>query len=345
MLGYFSRGYVSKTVVLMTSLLVNLAGCQQSAPTTLALHLGSMDKCQQYQGLPPHFPQETTHHQTTAGMAFIKAGSLQIGTSKGYKDELPLSSGKPIDIPAFWIDQTEVTNAQFAQFVKATGYVTDAEKQGGGAVFIAPKPDEAIFENSWWHYVKGANWQHPFGPDSNIVGKGHEPVVLVTQNDAEHYAQWLGHDLPTEAQWEFAAKGRQEDESLNHAPHDQHGAPTANYWQGNFPTNNLKTDHFEGVAPVGCFAADQNGLYDMIGNVWEWTKDAYSGSHDEHQQEHGGNPALTRTQQFASSKAVIKGGSYLCAANYCVRYRAAARYPQEIDLPTTHVGFRTVLNL
>lgn len=351
---------------LLCSVLLALTACQRGEPisaksgktaqpsaSTITLPLGSLPRCQQYSGLPAHWLKDQT-----AGMAYIPAGQFSLGSTQGYRDELPLSNGQQTSIKAFWIDQTEVTNAQFASFVKATNYVTDAEKQGGAAVFIAPKAGEAIHNNSWWHYVEGANWQHPAGPHSTITGKAHEPVVLLTRNDAEHYAVWLGRDLPTEAQWEYAAKAQAGDnKQQGHAPHDAHGSPAANYWQGDFPLRNDQTDHFSGLAPVGCYAPNAFGLYDMIGNVWEWTQTPYTSSHDqtaeESHQNHGGNassvfrqsPAHGLQPNIGGAVGVIKGGSYLCAANYCVRYRAAARFPQEVDLATNHVGFRTVLNI
>ena len=353
--------------VLIALALLSLSACQRSeqasstaetatekaAASTISLQLGNLSSCQQYAGLPQSWLKAKT-----AGMAYIPAGQFKLGSTQGYRDELPLSNSQQTGINAFWIDQTEVTNAQFFSFVKATGYVTDAEKQGGAAVFIAPKTDEAIHNNSWWHYVKGASWQHPAGPNSNIQGKEHEPVILLTRNDAEHYAVWLGRDLPTEAQWEYAAKAQAvDDQQQGHAPHDAHGAPAANYWQGDFPLRNDQTDHFAGLAPVGCYAPNAFGLYDMIGNVWEWTQTPYSTSHDDSteasHQNHGGDASSAFRQNHShglqpsigGAVGVIKGGSYLCAANYCVRYRAAARFPQEVDLATNHVGFRTVLNI
>lgn len=353
--------------VLVAFALLSLSACQRSeqasstvetatekaAASTIPLQLGSLSSCQHYSGLPTNWLKAKT-----AGMAYIPAGQFRLGSTQGYRDELPLSSGQQTGINAFWIDQTEVTNAQFASFVKVTGYVTDAEKQRGAAVFIAPKTGEAIHNNSWWHYVKGASWQHPAGPNSNIQGKEHEPVILLTRNDAEHYAVWLGRDLPTEAQWEYAAKAQAGDnKQQGHAPHDAHGTPAANYWQGDFPLRNDQTDHFAGLAPVGCYAPNAFGLYDMIGNVWEWTQTPYSSSHDDStdasHQNHGGDASSVFRQSHShgvqpnidGAIGVIKGGSYLCAANYCVRYRAAARFPQEVDLATNHVGFRTVLNI
>ena len=244
---------------------------------------------------------------------------------------------------SFWIDATEVTNAQFAAFVAATGYVTDAERQGGGAVFRPPvlSPDGSG-DNTWWKFAPGADWRHPEGPQSTIKGAENAPVVQVTRADALAYATWLGRTLPNEAQWEAAAKAGRDDASLERTPLDVKGKPTANFWQGSFPFENKADDGFVSRAPVGCFVANPYGLYDTIGNVWEWTRDAYTGPH----QPHGhGNAAPGRATHNASAGAevsVIKGGSYLCAANYCVRYRASARHPHESDLPASHVGFRTI---
>lgn len=210
--------------------------------------------------------------QAHAGQVLVPAGWVRLGTEDGYPDERPAAA--PVQVKAFWMDRTEVTNAQFAAFVKATGHVTDAEKQGGGAVFELPTPD-ALRERplAWWRFVPGANWRHPKGPGSDLRGHWAEPVVLVTQADALAYARWLGHDLPTEAEWEHAAKAGRNDRRLDAAPTDPRGRPTANYWQGSFPLNNLAQDGFAGLAPVGCYAANRWGLHDLIGNAWEWTRD------------------------------------------------------------------------
>jgi len=277
--------------------------------------------------------------QAHAGQVLVPPGWVRLGTDGGYPDERPASS--PVQVKAFWMDRTEVTNAQFAAFVKATGHVTDAERQGGGAVFEVPTPD-ALRERplAWWRFVTGANWRHPKGPGSELRGHWAEPVVLVTQADALAYARWLGRDLPTEAEWEHAAKAGRNDSRLDVAPTDPRGRPTANYWQGSFPLNDLAQDGFAGLAPVGCYAANRWGLHDLIGNAWEWTRDAHTGSHQNHA---NGDPSLLRTSlPRPSARAVIKGGSFLCSPDYCVRYRASAREAQEPDLATSHVGFRTV---
>lgn len=284
--------------------------------------------------LPKGFPK-----QAHAGQVLVPSGWLRLGTEDGYPDERPASA--PVQVKAFWMDRTEVTNAQFAAFVKATGHVTDAERQGGGAVFEVPTPD-ALRERplAWWRHVPGANWRQPKGPGSDLRGHWAEPVVLVTQADALAYARWLGRDLPTEAEWEHAAKAGRSDRRLDAAPTDPRGRPTANYWQGSFPLNDLAQDGFAGLAPVGCYAANRWGLHDLIGNAWEWTRDAHTGAHQNHA---NGDPSLLRASlPRQAARTVIKGGSFLCSPDYCVRYRASAREAQEPDLATSHVGFRTV---
>jgi len=222
------------------------------------------------------------------------------------------------------VDATEVTNQQFAAFVEGTGYVTDAEKiqQGfeaaGGAVFTIPTAENS----SWWRFVEGANWRHPEGPDSSIKGKPLDPVVQVTLKDARAYASWAKRRLPIEAEWELAAKagGAHLPIAVNEGTSGQ--PKEANTWQGAFPLQNTVIDGFDSRAPIGCFEPNSYGLYDMIGNVWEWTETPW-GNDQSH---------------------VIKGGSYLCAENYCRRYTVSARESQDITLSTNHIGFRTVAN-
>lgn len=277
-----------------------------------------------------------------AGQVRIPEGHFNMGSSQGYADERPV---RPQAVKAFWIDRTEVTNAQFAAFVAATSYVTAAEKQGGSAVFVIPSEAELRSRPmAWWRYVKGANWQHPGGPHTDIKGKDRYPAVHLTQADALAYAHWLGRDLPTEAEWEYAAKAGLDTPELDTAPRNHAGKPAANYWQGSFPLLDTAEDGFKGLAPVACFAPNAWGLYDTIGNVWEWTKDPYQGPQQNHA---NGDPTVVSPSRptTASAPQVIKGGSFLCSPDYCVRYRASARESQAPDIATSHVGFRTVSRL
>ncbi len=257
-------------------------------------------------------------------------------------------------VQGFWMDRTEVTNTQFAAFVKATGYVTTAERpvdmqshpglppdmqQPGAVVFTQPRAiSHSDDVRQWWRYVPGANWRHPGGPSTTIVGKESHPVVAVTIEDAQAYARWAGHELPTEREWEWAARAMQTQPPGNTQQPDQ-----ANSWQGEFPVNNSQKDGFAGTAPVGCFAPNPFGLYDMIGNVWELTADRYSDHHAPAENLPPDQPPLAQRPNASGAPQVIKGGSYLCAPNYCMRYRAGARQPQEADLATNHIGFRTIV--
>ncbi|MEQ8268105.1 MAG: formylglycine-generating enzyme family protein [Parvibaculum sp.] len=263
------------------------------------------------------------------GMVWIAGGSFTMGDTL-YPEERPL---REIAVDGFWMDRTEVTNAEFAEFVAATNYVTVAERavdtarhpdlppdmqKPGAVVFIMPNDVNGTGDISqWWQYIPGANWRHPGGSDTSIEGRAHFPVTAVAYEDALAYARWKGRALPTEAQWEWAARERKPE-----LPMDRAQPKEANTWQGLFPVINEAEDGFVGIAPVGCFEPNALGLYDMIGNLWEWTSDVYAGT---------------------AAARVIKGGSWLCAPNYCLRYRPGARQPQEEDLATTHLGFRTVL--
>ena len=262
-------------------------------------------------------------------MVWIEGGRMTLGADPKYPEEGP---PRDVKVEGFWISATEITNAQFAQFVKATGYKTEAERdppelpgappemlQPGSAVFRVPSADNP----NWWSWVPGAQWRNPSGPGSSIEGRGNDPVVQVTYNDALAYAQWAGHSLPNEDQWEFAARAG---EAALPVPVSQSGKAKANYYQGVFPARDLGEDGFTSRAPVGCFEANAFGLYDMIGNVWEWTTSA-------------ARPGQPQTPQ---ARHIIKGGSFLCAANYCARYRPSARQFQERDLGTDHIGFRVV---
>jgi formylglycine-generating enzyme len=255
-----------------------------------------------------------------------------------------------------------VTNAQFREFVTATGYVTLAERgldpathpgmakellAPGSVVFIPPTNVASGGRiTQWWQYVPGASWREPTGPGSSIAGKDNHPVVHIAYEDALAYARWRRRELPTEAQWEFAARGGRDGEDDWSSAFDAEGKLIANSWQGIFPVYNTNEDGYAGTAPVGCFRPNGYGLYDMIGNVWEWTSDWYRPGHP---REKAINPTGPELQDLAltagqSPSRVIKGGSFLCASNYCARYRPAARQPQEVDLGAAHLGFRTVLN-
>jgi len=300
--------------------------------------LGTREACERYEGLPVVSSSENGH----AGMVWVPPGSFIVGSRHGYADERPASDATTVE--GFWIDRTEVTNAQFAAFVESTGFVTEAERGGASAVFEpraipdGGRADETADDApSWWRHVPGADWRHPEGPASSLEGRMNQPVVQVTFADATAYARWRGGALPTEVEWEFAARsgGALEDAG---APVDDAGRPTANYWQGQFPNENAAKDGYRGRAPVGCFPANSLGIYDMIGNVWELTRDPYRGQRPAHCTGHVEGP-----KDLDAEPAVIKGGSFLCAASYCARYRSSARHPHEAHLAAAHVGFRTVM--
>ena len=275
-----------------------------------------------------------------------------MGAGAKYREEMP---PRKVEVEGFWISQTEVTNAQFAEFTEATGYLTLAEKgldpekfpelpdeliQPGSATFIEP-PEGAATSNlsSWWKYIGGASWRQPDGPGSSVEGMDNYPVVHIALEDAIAYADWKGHRLPTEAEYEYASRGGVSGQTYAWGEElTPEGKHKANTWQGIFPFHNTAEDGFKGTAPVGCYEPNGYGLYDMIGNVWEWTSTAYFPSHrvPDNAPERGFDPS-----QPGIAVGVIKGGSYLCAANYCARYRPAARQPQTLDLGTNHIGFRT----
>ncbi|ATH99066.1 formylglycine-generating enzyme family protein [Alcaligenes faecalis] len=323
--------------------------------------------CQAYSGIPAGFGPAQKGVANQAGLVPIPSGRFLMGSDEGYPEEKPVH---PVEVQAFQIDQHEVTNAQFAQFVAATGYVTQAERvpefppnvqvpeqyrQPGSAVFTPPAAthDHDQHEGheqhappgnyNWWVWVPGANWRHPGGPDTNLNGRDNHPVVHIAYEDALAYARWLGRDLPTEEQWEFAARGGLEAATYpwGNTP-EVRGRLMANTWQGNFPAKNLLRDGYEGTAPVGCFPANNYELWDSVGNVWEWTRSAWQPQHRPLTPE----PLIAAARDANGNPAmgVIKGGSFLCAANFCVRYRPASRQPQETTMSTQHVGFRTVLN-
>ncbi|NET42869.1 MAG: formylglycine-generating enzyme family protein [Okeania sp. SIO2B3] len=295
-------------------------------------------------------------------MVFIPGGDFKMGSDKPeFIEELPVED---VSVSSFCIDSHEITNAQFTKFVEDTGYVTiaerplskeqfpdlpDEQRSPGSLVFEPPAEGiQQVAYLSWWHWVTGANWQHPYGPDSNISGKENHPVVHIAYEDALAYAKWAGKQLPTEAQWEYAARGGLKESTYTWG--QEYSAKKANTWQGIFPFLNTKADGYLGTAPVASFSANGYGLYDMTGNVWEWTADWYRVERKD--MAHSVNPEGPRQAESFDPKKpaegavhVIKGGSHLCAPNYCSRYRPAARESQSPDTGTTHIGFRLVKNL
>ena len=295
-----------------------------------------------------------------AGMVLIKGGAFLQGAAGARPEEGP---PRRTQVGSFWIDRTEVTNDDFARFVQATGYVTLAERPLDPGAYPglpadALKPSAIVFVGGdpqagpgrWWRVVQGANWRHPQGPDSSIKGKGALPVVQVAYEDALAYARWLGRDLPTEAEWEYAARGGLANAaySWGDKPLDPE-APQANVWQGPFPAVDAGADGYKArVAPVGCFAANGYGLHDMAGNVWEWTRDWYAPGLDPDDARDPQGPPEARAHDPRTPgerRRVIKGGSFLCADNFCFRYRPPAREAGPTDTGSDHVGFRTVLRL
>ena len=296
------------------------------------------------------------------GMVWVPTGSFDLGDAV-YPEEGPL---RRVKLDGFWMDRTEVTNEQFGQFVKATGYVTVAERdvdpklhpglppemrQPGAVVFVSPTAaggtgQEGASATQWWRYLPGAQWRHPGGPRTSIEGRGAFPVVAITFEDALTYAKWKGRSLPSEAQWEWAARAAQATaQSQGAAMREQ--PKQANTWQGLFPVLNSGEDGFVGLAPVGCYAPNALGLFDMIGNVWELTMDAWTPDHAALPVGPAGtnaDPATPPPRPGAPLQRVIKGGSHLCAPNWCMRYRSGARQAQDEDLAVSHLGFRTVLN-
>ena len=292
-----------------------------------------------------------------------------MGSQDFYPEERPV---RRVEVDGFWMDDHPVTVAEFHRFTSATGYVTVAERpldpaQYPGADPALLKPGALVFHKTkgpvdlrdytqWWRYVPGAQWRRPRGPGSSVKRLGDHPVTQVAAEDAEAYAAWAGKQLPTEAQWEFAARGGLESAVFtwgdDFAPG---GEMMANTWQGEFPWQNLGTDGWEGTSPVRSFPANGYGLYDMAGNVWEWTSDyfiARPGGQVQHSCCTPRNPRVTSAEASLVPgepgehipRRVTKGGSHLCAPNYCLRYRPAARQPQAIDTATGHLGFRCVLH-
>jgi len=257
-------------------------------------------------------------------MIYIPGGEFVMGTGEGFAFEGPPHQ---VSVDGFYLDETEVTNREFQEFVKATGYETESERIGNSGVF-----DPARGE---WALVEGAGWRHPEGPGSSIEGRLDHPVVQVSWNDAQAYAEWAGKRLPTEAEWEYAARGGLADAvypwGAELAPQ---GAHHANIWQGRFPLRDHVEDGFSGVAPVKQFPANGYGLYDMAGNVWEWTADWYAPDY------YRRSPRENPPGPSDGEEKVHRGGSWMCSVNYCQGYRIAARQKTAPDTALNNLGFR-----
>lgn len=304
----------------------------------------------------------------TDGMIYLTGGRFTMGSDHYYPEEGPAHE---VEVDSFWIDSTPLTNRQFAEFVARTGYVTLAEKppqpedypgllpemmKAGSLVFSPPQHRVPLHDpNAWWQFKFGSDWRHPLGPDSSVDGMDDHPVVHIAHADAAAYAVWAGKALPTEAEFEFAARGGLSD--MAYAWGDTLDAPDgsimANYWQGEFPHDNTLADGWLRTSPVRNFPPNGYGIYDMIGNVWEWTDDWFGNHHEK------GACCVPRNPRGASldvsydpcvpdipiGRKVLKGGSHLCAPDYCQRYRPAARWPQPVDTSASHLGFRCVVRI
>ena len=303
-------------------------------------------------------------------MVWVPGGSFLMGSRDFYPEERPV---RRVEVDGFWMDKHLVTVTEFRRFVRATGYVTVAERppdpgqypdadpgllHPGSLVFHQPSgPVDLRDVTQWWRYTPGADWRHPGGPGSTAGGLDRHPVTHVAAEDADAYATWAGKELPTEAEWEFAARGALEGTVFtwgdDPAPH---GKTMANTWQGEFPWQNLKTGRWRGTCPVESFPGNGYGLYDMAGNVWEWTSDYFSTGQVAQNQPACCTPRNPRVTSAEASlvpgepgahipRRVIKGGSHLCAPNYCLRYRPAARQGEAVDTSTSHLGFRCIIRI
>jgi formylglycine-generating enzyme required for sulfatase activity len=331
---------IALSVLAVVGLFLSLSSAMADAPN------GPL--CAFYSGLP-------AEEDPQAGMVWIAGGTFTMGDEREWPEERPAHQ---VTVSAFWIDRHEVTNAQFSRFVAATGYRTMVE-QGVDATKRPDLPPEALVPGAMvfdadgrtdpaWLYRPGASWRHPSGPGSSIDGLDNRPVVQVAYEDALAYARWLGRDLPTEAEWEFAARGGLDGATFawGNDYYDPALGWRANSWQGPFPAQDEVLDGFHGLAPVGCFSPNGYGLLDMTGNVWEYVRDWYVPGHPSAAQHNPTGPDLALATQFAGPEGpsvVIKGGSWLCAPTFCARYRPSARQPHELGLGTNHVGFRTML--
>ena len=366
-----SRGLLQRVAGLLSALLLISIACKQEPGVIKGPSSGQVVPARR-ENLPaadsnqskPILSQEAT---VPEGMVWIPKGTFMMGHARGGPDEQPVHK---VALDGFWIDKAEVTNEQFAQFVKDTGYVTVAErpldpkdfpnadpelirKTKPGSVVFTP-PDEPIplellrspnIHMAWWRFVQGANWGHPQGPKSTIEGKGNHPVVHICWYDAQAYAKWADKRLPTEAEFEYAARGGLEGKEFVWGDKvEPKGKPMANIWHGRFPHENTLRDGFRLTAPVGSFPPNGYGLLDMAGNAWEWVADWYRPDyyHNSPAKNPQGPPNSFDPQERGVPKRVQRGGSYLCIDITCGAYRPYRRMKTSPDTGLSHAGFRCV---
>jgi formylglycine-generating enzyme len=300
-------------------------------------------------------------------MTWVEGGDFQMGSAAFYPEEAPVHR---VELDGFWVDPHPVTVSEFRAFVEETGYATVAEQPLDPAQYPDADPDllvpgSLVFQKApqrvrlsdyrqWWAYVPAACWRHPGGPGTDLRGRDRHPVTHMAHEDAAAYAEWAGKALPTEAEWEYMARGGLDGATFAWGDEERPGGTLmANTWQGEFPWQNLKAAGYEGTSPVGSFPPNGYGLYDVTGNVWEWTDDFFTPKHArdpdkaccvprDPRVERGGDAHAADRPGAQTPRRVIKGGSHLCAPNYCLRYRPAARQGEAIDTSTSHLGFRCV---
>jgi formylglycine-generating enzyme required for sulfatase activity len=303
-----------------------------------------------------------------SNMVWIPGGTFTMGSDHHYREEAP---SHKVTVDGFWLDKYVVTNEDFKKFIDETNYKTVAERPLNpadypGATLESLVPGSLVFFKpsgrvdlrnigSWWEYVHWANWKKPQGPESSLEGKWNHPVVHVAWEDVEAYSNWCGKEIPTEAEWEFAARGGMEGKTYEWGDEEMpQGKMMANFWKGQFPWQNFKPHGYEGTSPAGAFPANNYGLHDMTGNVWEWTCDWYESKHQYDKTKaccipvnpRGGSKEKSydpSQPEIKIPRKVLKGGSHLCAQNYCYRYRPAARHAQMLDSGATHIGFRCIV--
>lgn len=361
----------SKKILAAIIIMSSCQGRQQNISVSDTSHTPKPISCES--NLPSRFSVKGVAVKSDPkhpGMVWIRGGAYRMGgdNAQAQPDEYPKHS---VTVNNFWMDKTEVTNAQFAAFVKATGYVTTAERKPDWEQLKkdlppgTPKPDESLLVpaslifappshpvplddySQWWAWKQGASWKQPEGPGSSLKGKENYPVVQVSWEDAMAYCKWAGKRLPTEAEWEFAARGGLKDNVYPWGNEEvQHGKHKGNFWDGHFPDKNTEEDQFYFTAPVGSFFPNGYGLYDMAGNVWEWCADYYDYNYykqvpDGTKDPKGPSKSYDPDEPFAR-KRVIRGGSFLCNESYCTGYRVSRRMKTTEDSGLEHLGFRCV---